>query len=68
MIQKNSLKIFFHFSFRLLKSRDGVAIMEYGLLAALISLVLIVALKTLGISLSGFLNYIAEMMSNTQAS
>ena len=68
MIRKNFLKIFFHFSFRLLKSRDGVAIMEYGLLAALISLVLIVALKTLGISLSEFLNYIAETMSNTQAS
>ena len=68
MIRKNFLKIFFHFSFRLLKSRDGVAIMEYGLLVALISLIMIVALKTLGISLSGFLNYIAETMSNTPAS
>ena len=68
MIRKNFLKILFHFSFRLLKSRDGVAIMEYGLLVALISLIMIVALKTIGISLSEFLNYIAETMSNTPAS
>ncbi|MCH7805567.1 MAG: Flp family type IVb pilin [Proteobacteria bacterium] len=68
MLQRNFLNIFVGFSIRLLKSRGGVAIMEYGLLAALISLVLIVALKTLGISLSEFLNYIAETMSNTPAS
>ena len=42
--------------------------MEYGLLVALISLIMIVALKTIGISLSEFLNYIAETMSNTPAS
>jgi Flp pilus assembly pilin Flp len=64
MIQKNFSKIFIRLSLRLFKSRDGVAVMEYGLLVALISLVLIVALKTLGISLSGFMNYVAELMSD----
>ena len=68
MRQKNFSKIFVRLSIRLFKSRDGVAVLEYGLLVALISLIIIIGLRALGISLSGFLNYITQTISDILAS
>ncbi len=68
MRQKNFSKIFVRLSIRLFKSRDGVAVIEYGLLVALLSLIIIVGLKALGISLSAFLNYITQTISDILAS
>ncbi len=68
MRQKNFSKIFVRLSIRLFKSRDGVAVIEYGLLVALLSLIIIIGLKALGISLSAFLNYITQTISDILAS
>ncbi len=68
MRQKNFSKIFVRLSIRLFKSRDGAAVIEYGLLVALLSLIMIIGLKALGISLSGFMNYITQTISDILAS
>lgn len=44
---------------RPVKSQDGVTAVEYGLIAALVAVVIITAVTLLGTNLSGIFNYIA---------
>ena len=46
----------------MLKDESGATAIEYGLIAALISVVAIVAMKTLGNNLSITFNYVANQM------
>jgi pilus assembly protein Flp/PilA len=48
---------------RFLKDEDGVTAIEYGLIAALIAVVIIVAVTLVGTSLSGIFYTIAKEMN-----
>lgn len=48
---------------RFLNCQSGVAAVEYGLIAALIAVVIIGAVTTLGTNLSAKFNYIAGQLS-----
>ena len=50
---------------RFLRNRDGATAIEYGLIAALIAVGIIVAATTLGSSLSGLFNKISGKMNVT---
>jgi pilus assembly protein Flp/PilA len=50
-------------SFRFWADQSGATAIEYGLLAALISVVIIGAVKTAGTNLSGMFNTIASNLS-----
>lgn len=50
-----------------LKEEDGVAAIEYGLLAGLIAVGIIVAATALGTGLSGLFNAIATKLTNAAA-
>lgn len=47
---------------RLLKNRKGVTMIEYGLLAALISIAAIVTLQTIGSQVKGAFDKVAEAL------
>lgn len=47
-----------------LKAEDGVTAIEYGLIAALIAVAIIVAATLVGTNLSAIFNYIATQLSN----
>jgi len=53
---------------RLVRSEDGVAVMEYGLLVALISVLMLVGLKAIGISLQSALEYVGGLLSTAAGS
>ncbi|QCB57084.1 Flp family type IVb pilin [Sphingopyxis sp. PAMC25046] len=47
----------------LLKDRRGATAIEYGLIAALISLACLIAFQTLGLNLANIFNTIADALS-----
>ncbi len=47
---------------RLLRDEDGATAIEYGLIAALISIALVAAFVSLGLNLSDIFNTVAEAM------
>ncbi len=49
---------------RFLKDEDGVTAIEYGLIAALIAVVIIVAVSAVGVSLSGIFNTISTKLDS----
>jgi pilus assembly protein Flp/PilA len=53
---------------RFLKDEDGVTAIEYGLIAALIAVVIIVAVSAVGISLSGIFNTISTKLDSAAGS
>ncbi len=55
-----------HLVTRLLKSEKGATAIEYGLIAALISVVIIVAITTVGDNLSGVFARIGNALTVTQ--
>jgi pilus assembly protein Flp/PilA len=50
---------------RFLKDEEGAAAVEYGLLAALIAMVVIVGVRLLGTNICGVFNGIALVMNGT---
>ena len=52
------------FMTKLLSDRDGATAIEYGLIAALISVVIIAAVTLVGSKLSGVFNSIATALSS----
>jgi pilus assembly protein Flp/PilA len=50
---------------RFIRDEEGVTAIEYGLLAALIAVVFIVAAKAVGTALSTTFNYIAGCLDGT---
>lgn len=52
-----------NFMTKLLSDRDGATAIEYGLIAALISVVIITAVTLVGSKLSGVFNSIASSLS-----
>jgi pilus assembly protein Flp/PilA len=52
-----------NFMTKLLSDRDGATAIEYGLIAALISVVIITAVTLVGSKLSGVFNSIATALS-----
>jgi pilus assembly protein Flp/PilA len=48
---------------RFLKDEEGVTAIEYGLIAGLIAVVLIVALSLVGTSLTGFFNTVSSELN-----
>jgi pilus assembly protein Flp/PilA len=52
---------------KLVKDRKGVTALEYGLIAALIAVVIIVAVGTLGNNLATAFNFIATEIGNATA-
>jgi pilus assembly protein Flp/PilA len=48
---------------KLVKGEEGVTAIEYGLIAALIAVVIIVAVTAAGTSLSGIFQYIADKLA-----
>jgi pilus assembly protein Flp/PilA len=53
-----------NFMTKLLSDRDGATAIEYGLIAALISVVIITAVTLVGSKLSGVFNSIATALSS----
>ena len=53
-----------NFMTKLLSDRDGATAIEYGLIAALISVVIIAAVTLVGSKLSGVFNSIATALSS----
>ncbi|HJT08850.1 MAG TPA: Flp family type IVb pilin [Stellaceae bacterium] len=53
-----------NFMTQLLSDRDGATAIEYGLIAALISVVIITAVTLVGSKLSGVFNSIATALSS----
>jgi len=51
------------FHLRLVRAESGVAVTEYGLLVALISVGMLVALKALGVSMQSFFTYISDTLT-----
>ncbi len=49
---------------RFLKDEDGVTAIEYGLIAALIAVVIIVAVSAVGISLTGIFNTVSTKLDS----
>lgn len=49
---------------KLVKDRKGVTALEYGLIAALIAVVIIVAVQTLGQNLATAFNFISQEIGN----
>jgi pilus assembly protein Flp/PilA len=49
------------------KDEDGVTAIEYGLIAALIAVVIITAVTLVGTSLENTFNYIGGQITSTQA-
>ncbi len=47
-----------------LKDEDGVTAIEYGLIAALIAVVIIVAVSAIGVSLNGIFNTISAKLDS----
>jgi pilus assembly protein Flp/PilA len=52
---------------RILKDEAGATAIEYGLMAALISVAAITAMGALGNSLSNTFNYVSNQMTNAQS-
>ena len=52
---------------RILKDETGATAIEYGLMAALISVAAITAMGSLGNSLSNTFNYVSGQMTNAQS-
>lgn len=52
---------------KLLKDRKGVTALEYGLIAALIAVVIIVAVGSLGNNLANAFNFISDEIGNATA-
>lgn len=52
---------------RLLKDEAGATAIEYGLMAALISVAAITAMGSLGNSLSNTFNYVSNQMTSAQS-
>ena len=52
---------------RILKDEAGATAIEYGLMAALISVAAITAMGSLGNSLSNTFNYVSGQMTNAQS-
>ncbi len=52
---------------RFLKDEDGVTAIEYGLIAALIAVVIIAAVSAVGISLTGIFNTISTKLDSAAA-
>lgn len=50
---------------RFYKDEEGVTAIEYGLLAALIAVVIIVGARALGVQLNGLFNHIATVIDGT---
>ena len=50
-----------------LKDEDGVTAIEYGLIAALIAVVIITAVTLVGDSLDNTFTYIGDQVTSTQA-
>ena len=50
----------------LIDDESGATMIEYGLIAALIAVGIIVALNTIGGSLSGFFNYASGKLDSAQ--
>ncbi|MDK1378658.1 MULTISPECIES: Flp family type IVb pilin [unclassified Sinorhizobium] len=48
-----------------IRSRDGATAIEYGLLAALISIGLLIGLESLSDSLLGLFNHVVDTMEST---
>ncbi len=48
---------------RFLKEEEGVTAIEYGLIAALIAVVIIVAVALVGTNLQGVFNYVAGKLT-----
>jgi len=58
------LRIYTKFAtWRAVKSEEGVTAIEYGLLAALIAVVIVAAVTTLGSNLSGTFNNVAAAVA-----
>ena len=53
---------------RFLKDEDGVTAIEYGLIAALIAVVIIVAVSAVGVSLNGIFNTISTKLDSAAGS
>jgi pilus assembly protein Flp/PilA len=53
---------------RFLKDESGATAIEYGLIAALVSVAIITALTTLGSSLKGIFTSISDKLNNAGAS
>jgi pilus assembly protein Flp/PilA len=56
-----------HLILSILKDDAGATAIEYGLIAALISIAAISAMGTLGNSLSNTFNYVSGQMTNAQS-
>ncbi len=52
---------------RFLKDEDGVTAIEYGLIAALIAVVIIAAVSAVGISLTGIFNTVSTKLDSAAA-
>jgi pilus assembly protein Flp/PilA len=57
-----------NFLTKLLSDRDGATAIEYGLIAALISVVIIAAVTIVGTQLSAVFNKVGTALSNANAS
>ena len=53
---------------RFLKDEEGVTAIEYGLIAALIAVVIIVAVSAVGVSLNGIFNTISTKLDSAAGS
>ncbi len=53
---------------RFLKDEDGVTAIEYGLIAALIAVVIIIAVSAVGVSLNKIFNTISTKLDSAAAS
>ena len=56
-----------NFITKFIREEDGVTAIEYGLIAALVGVVIIAGATTLGTSLSGLFTYIASCLDGTCA-
>ena len=48
---------------RFIRDEEGAAAIEYGLIAGLVSVAIVVALGALGTSLNGIFNYVATTLN-----
>ena len=47
----------------LIADRSGATALEYGLIVGLVSIAMLIALETIGVSLAGFYEFAADTMS-----